>query len=249
MWRIDNGTSELVVAPGFGPSTIAWNQNGGNQLWSVFPEAQGFFSTYPWFGGIHSLLMPGDSECREGFLHREKATAQPVEVKDAMGIVWRGVRLSVRPDKKELHDLRIEIDYLTLGKANLLKYVYRLCNLRDTVQIVRAGSTVACRLGAEAKDLVLRGEKVVRRPTPWGAVMHGLSWGSLTAPRTGKTMLMVGGQPDVLLQDAGQHGRVLGAAKKLRLAGGETRDLVYYLVLCDTLEEARGYRVLGEYPG
>jgi hypothetical protein len=49
------------------------------------------------------------------------------------------------------------------------------------------------------------------------------------------------------LQNSGQWGRLLACGQELRLSGGQTRELVYYLVLADSLEEAKSYIVLREY--
>ena len=249
VWTIDNGTSQFVVAPNFGPSLIAWMRDGENQLWSSFPTVQGFAWLYPWFGGTHPVLFPTDSWYWEGHLHRERILAQLIETEDASGIIWRGVRLSVRPQKKELVDFGVELDYTTVGQANILKYVYRLSNLRDTEQVVKTRNDVACSLGTEPTKLVLRGEGIKHGPTPWAASSQGQNWGALTNDHTGKTMLLVSRQSDVALNDTGQYGRLLGTFNEVRLAGGETRELVYYLVLADSLEGARDYLVLQDYQG
>jgi len=250
IWTIDNGTSTFVVAPAFGPSLVAWEQGCANQLYSSFPETQGFSWLYPWFGGVHSALRPEEGWVWEGYLSRKTPAAQPIETVDASGLAWHGVRLTVRPTMRDFRDLEVQAEYLTLGRANTLKYVLRLRNLRATGQAVRTDVTVACRLGADPTGLTIRGEQVTRKPTPWAAepIAAGY-WGALTNERTGKTMLLVGRQPNVLLWDAGQHGRVLAAGGLVRLAGNEVHESTYYLVLADSLEEARAYRVLKDYAG
>jgi len=249
IWTIDNGSSTFVIAPAFGPSIIAWDHGGLNQLYSPFPEPQGFGWVYPWLGGIHSTLLPLKGWEWEGYLSRKPPTAEAVETVDGCGLAWRGLRLVVRPSKKKREDIEIEIDYLTLGKADLLKYVLRLRNLRATKQVVRISSTVACRLGAEPAELSARSQDVNRTPTNWYAEIAAGHWGALANDRTGQTMLMVGTQPDVTLWDAGQAGRVLGAGDLIHLAGDEVHERVYYLVLAGSLEQAKAYRALKDYAG
>ena len=250
VWTIDNGLCRFEVAPGFGPSLIAWIYEGQNQLYSAFPKPQGFSWLYPWFGGLHALLMPAEAHVWEGYLHRELFTATPLQAPDAAGLPWRGVRLSTRPEKKELHDLQVELDYLTVGHSKVFKYVYRLRNLRDAAQEVQTGNTLACRLGADPKGLVLRGEGLRRGATPRPLWAAEEDWGMLSnevGPQAGRTMLLLSRQGDVLLEDGGQHGRVLGSSKRLRLARCETRELVYYLVLADSPDEAGEYLALRDY--
>jgi hypothetical protein len=82
---------------------------------------------------------------------------------------------------------------------------------------------------------------VRREPTPWATQIEGQRWGALSQPATGQAALVVGGQSDVLLMDAGQYGRLLGTTRELRLAGDETKELRYYVVVADGLERALAY--------
>ncbi len=249
VWTIRNGAHEFVVAPGYGPSMVAWNYQGVNQLCSGFPEPMGFGWVYPYFGGIHAILVPGGFWGDEGYLHREQFTAQAIEVRDAQGLLWRGVRLSGRPERRELHDLAIELDYLTLGASNVLKYVYRLRNLRDARQTATMGSRVACSLGGKITDVVLRGEGITRQPAPWAAWQMEREWGAVTQPSSGCTMLMVGQRADVGLLDMGQYGRLLGVHSEVKLAANETKEYVYYLALADSFAAAEQYIALKNYKG
>jgi len=249
VWGIDNGSSNFVVAPAFGLSVIAWTQGGANQLCSAFPEPQGFSWLYPWFGGIHPALRIEEGHLWEGYLPGRVPLAEPVETVDKCGLTWKGVRLTARPAKKEFRDLEIETNYLTLGGADLLKYVVRLRNLRATQQVLTPKTTVACCLGAEPTQLTLRGQNVVRRPTMWGTEVGNAYWGTLTNERTGKSLLMVSTNHDVSLLDEGQHGRELTVGNLVRLAGNEVYERTYYLVLADSLARAQTYKVMKDYGG
>ena len=244
LWTIDNGRSVFGIAPGFGPSVISWTHGGENQLESYFPKPQGFSWLYPAFGGLHALLLPGDSHVWEGYLHQEPFAAKPIEARDTSDLVWKGLRLTTRPEKQELHDLRVELEFVTLGEASTLKFVYRLQNLRGTEQTVSIGSRLISALGSDPSALVLRGEGLAHRPTPWGAWPKGQPWGALTNDATGRTLLMMGTRNDVDMDDLGEPGRVLGSSQLVRLAGRETHESVYYVVLADSLEEARAYLVM-----
>lgn len=247
VWTVDNGVSRFTIAPSFGPSLIAWEERGVNHVYSPFPDPQGFGWVYPWHGGVGPILSFTGWMNWAGFLYRERFSAQPVRQVDRGGLVWQGVRLSARPTRREFADLAIEVDYLTLAGSRALKYVYRLRNLRGTAQAVRTGSVAAFRLGGEATELNLHGVHTAHRPTPWSFIVAGQRWGALTHERTGKAVVMVGRQSDVVLNDAGRHGRTLGAMGDVHLAGDEVHELVYYLVLCDSLAQAREYIVLQDY--
>ena len=109
------------------------------------------------------------------------------------------------------------------------------------------GCNVAGRLGAHPQDLILRGDGITRRPTPWATFFLHKTWGALTNPATGRTLLLVSRQADVVLRDAGRVGRVLEPGKEVHLAANSTREFTYYLILVDTWEEALPYLALQEY--
>jgi GNAT superfamily N-acetyltransferase len=251
VWVMDNGATRMVVAPGFGPSVISWTRHGeeGDNLYSFFPEPRGFSWTYPWFGGIHSILQPVEFWGNTGYLHFESIDGEPVEARDDRGITWRGVRLSTRPQKRELRDIAVQIDLLTVGGSNVLKYIYRLTNLRATEQTVLAGNIVTAALGATPDALVLWGENVRQEPGPFSAWIDNQRWGALTHEPTGRTLIMVGKQSNVVLNNTGKDGNTLSAMQTVRLSGHETCELVWYLALVDDDEMARRYLVLRDVEG
>lgn len=245
VWSLDNGLSRFEVAPGHGASVIGWYLgDGGNQLCSYFPQPRGFSWLYPWFGGIHPEVMPDGWNAWEGALYREAAvTAQPLEVVVA-GLIWRGVRLTVQPAQEKLKGLGIEIDYATLGGSNVLRQVTRLYNLRGCEQVARAGSRVTAALGADPTALTILGEGVCRRPTNASTWTGKHRWAALRNDATGRTLLMASRSNDLLLWDAGQHGRALDGTHTMRLAANETQEIAHYLVLAESWEGAQGYRAL-----
>jgi hypothetical protein len=178
----------------------------------------------------------------------EAFTAEPVDRADACGVRWQGVRLATRPAKRELHDLAIELEYLTVGASNVLKFVYRVRNLRGTEQRVVAGLRLICALGSTPERLELRGDGIAHRPTPRGAQYERRGWGALVNATTGRTMLLVAEGNFVSLDDMGLDGRCLGGSDELRLAGHQTLQRVYYLVLADSYDSAGEYLVLRACP-
>ena len=247
VWTIDSGVSQFEVAPGFGPSMISWMSEGENQLHSCFPEPEGMSWLYPCFGGLHALLLPSGSWAWEGYLHRERISAEPVESVDGSGVRWQGVRLHTRPEKKELHDLSVELDYLTVARSNLLKMVYRVRNLRGAEQKAIAGIRLSGALGTTPEKLSMRGEGIHHRPTPWGTWFERRDWGALVNEESGRTLLLISNNNVVSLQDMGTAGRWIGSSEELRLSGHQTHERVYYCVLADSFMEARRYLVLRDH--
>lgn len=244
IWTIDNGVNQFTVAPGFGPSMVGWQRVGVELLDSHFPTPAGRSWAYPWFGGLHALLLPDNSHCWEGFLHKETLTARAIETHDATGIAWRGVRLCCTPKHRDLRGLEIELDYLTVGQSPVCKHVYRMRNLWGTERQFHVGTNLTCSLGADATDLIGRGPDLIRRPTNWYRELCALPWAALTNPHTGLTLIMVGQQGDVTLIDQGQCGRILGSVKKQRLDGRGVCELTYYLAVADSWEAAQAYLAL-----
>ena len=244
VWEIDNGHSLFRVAPGFGPSVIAWEVDGVNHLASAFPVARGLAFNYPWFGGICPQLFPSGLGTWAGCIYGDACAAEPCAFADARGLLWQGVRLGLRPAREDLQDLFLELDYTTVGESNVLRVAHRLKNLRPTMQAAQLTSYVFAGLGGQPKDLVLRGPGIVARPNPVINFAHGQPWGALVRPVSGECLLMVGERGGVSLIDWGQDGRSLGSAHECRLAGHELYEEVFYLALTDSLDDARGYTML-----
>ncbi len=244
VWVIDNGAAEFVVAPDYGPSLIAWNVGGVNQLCSTFPTPQGFSWRYPTYGGLHPLLYPAGSQVWTGYLHREQVTAEPVERRDADDLCWQGVRLAVQPTYELLKGVAVEVDLLTLGGSNVLQSIVRVRNLWDAEQRVNAGYELCCNLGGPPSELIQYGAGRAHRPTNNSSLQMNQPWGALSNQYSGRTMLLVSKKDDVVLEDTGQAGRLLGVQRELRLAADQVCELVSYVVLAESIAVAKGYLAL-----
>jgi GNAT superfamily N-acetyltransferase len=249
VWTIDNGRARLAVCLDYGPSLIAWDTANGNQLWSLFPGRAGFSWSHPYFGGLHATLVPVGAEYWEGVLHQEAVSAQAIEARDAQGIAWQGVRLSADLAKKELQGLRVELDYLTVGGSPLLKWVYRLRNLRPTAAQAQLITHACFALGADPTQLTAHADGLRREPSVLPARMAEYPWVAVSNAQNGRTALMACRQERLSLWDAGQYGRVLGSEPLVKVQGDETVEIAYYLVIAETLDEALAYRALCDYQG
>lgn len=244
VWQIDNGLGQVRVSADYGPSAYSWQVRGEEQLTSFFPETRGLAWMHPFFGGIHPMLLPKGSWCFEGFLHTAPRSAAPVQATDRWGLNWVGVRVTARPEQEGLRDLQVEFDVLTLGRAPLLKIVYRLINLRAAARECIAGLNAVPNLGGRVQDLVLVGADNWHQDTLVGNMRSGQRWGAVVNPRDGRAALLVCNRDAVGLWATAQAGRLFAGGCEARLAANMTHETTYYLALADNLDEAKRYVVL-----
>jgi hypothetical protein len=100
------------------------------------------------------------------------------------------------------------------------------------------GGASAFSLGGSPERLVLMGEGMTHRPTPWSTWHTGRTWGVLTDQGTGASVVSVCPQARLVLSDTGAAGREFSLAGKLILAGNATREVVWYFYLAPDLEGA-----------
>jgi len=243
VWKISNGESTFAVGEDFGPSLISWLWRGQEQVVSPFPEPAPFAWSYPYYHGVQFRLWLDDDAEACGNLVDERFAAQPVAVQSG-GLNWLGLRLTARPERKELHDLSVEIDYLTLPYSPVLKGVLRVTNLRATRQQALVGGSAQLSLGADMRELHLRGEQYAHQPMVWGNTQRGRTWGILHHPESGAALLGVSPQRRLDLSDQGRYGRSLSLRETMRLPGGAVRELELYMVRCDDLAMAQSLRSL-----
>ncbi|MFO7696395.1 MAG: GNAT family N-acetyltransferase [Anaerolineae bacterium] len=243
LWTVQNGLGTFTVAPDYGPSVMSWVYGGQEQLVTSYPTPRGHAWSYPWYGGIQLRLFLNDDAESCGNLVGAPFDMGEIS-SEAAGLTWRGVRLSTRPERKELHDLGVEMDYLTLPNCPVLKAVLRLTNLRPTRQTAVIGGGATFSLGGDPERLELRGEHMTHRPTPWSTWVSGQSWGTLTDPVTGASVLSACPQGKLGLSDTGRIGREFALSGKLDLAGGATRHVVWYFYLADGHEQALAMKSL-----
>ncbi|MGI6368723.1 MAG: GNAT family N-acetyltransferase [Anaerolineae bacterium] len=243
LWVVDNGLAPFVVAPQYGQSVISWRLAGIEQLRSSFPTPASLSWWYPWYGGIQL----------KAYLSREADDAgvllgQPLEAEQVLtpirGLTWSGVRLTVRPERKELRDLNFELEYLTLPHSPVMCARLRVINLRAAVQKVIVGGTGDVSLGGDPLTLEMLAEEVYQQPNPWSTWHQGRSWGALTQPASGASVLGVCPAGDLVLNHLGDQGRRLQVERELTLQPNATEQVLWYLVLADTLDGALAMRGL-----
>ncbi len=249
---IDNGYSRWQIAPTYHGGIVSWHIGDSpvNHLLTAFPQPGGATLGWlkPWFGGIQPILPPLN-EYNEGWpgkLHQAHFTAQPCERPDEQGFVWRGLRLSAQLENKRFKGLRAQVEYLTVGKSNVLKIIYQLVNQTAVYQPAKPGVMAYCQVDGRYDNGVLYGEGVQRKRTSRMTWVQSGAWGAVTNPATGRTL--IGVTPtrptSIELSDWGQDGGHLLAYQAARIPPHAQSSLMLYLALTDSLEAAKRYTAL-----
>jgi RimJ/RimL family protein N-acetyltransferase len=252
LFQIDNGWSRWQVAPDYHAGVVRWTvgQSDVNHLRSAFPQEGGASMGWlkPWFGGIQPILMPDDVEAEgwPGKLYEEQFTAQPCTRTDERGIDWTGLCLTARIKREAFRGLRVEVAYLTVGRSNLLKIVYRLVNETQVFWRVIPGLLTFGQVDGRFDNTTLHADDVQMKRTSvmtWAVVGD---WGAMTNPESGRTLAVIKGTPGAWLElsDYGQDGGHVFGFKRLLIPPQDQAEMVVYVALTDSLKEARRYAVL-----
>ena len=249
LWAIANGRCTWTVAPAFHGGVVAWRETGSgvNHLMTAFPDDGELGWLKPWFGGIRPTIMPLEEDHGwPGKLHEETFTAAPFEATDARGLLWRGVQLAAPLSRKGFEGLRAEIAYLTLGDSNVLKVIYRLTNETGVYRRLELGLLTFCQVDGQYQDTVLYGDGLQHRRTPHLSWSYVGPWGAAVNPISGRAVVMVGasGKRRVQLSDWGVDGGYPFFYNHVVLAPHGSHEMVAYLALARSLEEAKRYSSL-----
>lgn len=122
-YEITNGVLTLRVSPAFGPALHSLNYHGREWLHSSFPQAGPKSFWNPWFGGIAS--SPSGITLRS--LLEEEITAEFDELKDNLGNMWSGMRVSVDIKQNEaLKGMRYHQYFLLRPGSPVMAYVTKI---------------------------------------------------------------------------------------------------------------------------
>ena len=246
LWTIANGRCIWTVAPAFHGGVIAWREAGSdvNHLMTSFPDDGELGWIKPWFGGIRPMITSMDEDQGwPGKLHEETFAAEPFETTDTRGISWRGVHLVASSKREGFEGLRAEIAYLTVGGSNVLKMVYRLVNETSVYRDFRMGLLAFCQVDGHHQETILYGEDYQRKRTPQTSFLRVGPWGAAVNPVTGRAMVHVlaTGDKRMELGDWGVDGGHLFAYNRVSLVPDGNCEMVTYMALSESLEEAKRY--------
>jgi GNAT superfamily N-acetyltransferase len=261
---VDNGYFSFTVAPAFLGSVTALERDGVNHLHTAYPEAKPYLWHNFWYGGIHPFLgWTGNQK-----FVREQFSGEPIERSGKRGIAWHGVKVVGDLQHKDLRWLRMEIEYLTFGGSNVLAIVHRVINRTDGPQHEgnlgidiwpAVGDSISynvmhylrnqpCYEQAASTDQALRVQRH-RRLGEYGFEPPSGRWVAVENQQTGHVLSLVAPHPDTragVESERKDTGCILWVAGGVNLEPGETKERVSWLVLTDSVEEARKYQALGE---
>jgi hypothetical protein len=244
----------LALRPGQLGRASAMLVDGIDQLHASVPESSAFVRYSPWFGGIHPLvLLEQNPWAHPGKLAGESFTWEEATRRGTQGLTWCGVTVASEPTGRELAGLRVELSYLTLGRGNLLALAARLENrrrapLRGRLEVATFLQPGGQRPGELHFDR--HGERTWR-PAHREAVVATEGWCAVSAPEGGQTLALVAASPnaEIAIWDVGIEGAHPYVGVPLRLGPGESVEAVAYLVVADSLAQARLYRHLRDAGG
>jgi RimJ/RimL family protein N-acetyltransferase len=245
-WTIDNGRTCNTVAPGFSGALSAWVEDGVDHLISPYPEVKTFGWMSPWYGGLMPLAMHGRNDM-PGKLGDETFTAVAIQATDARGLPWTGVRASCQMVREPLVGLALELEYLTVGKSNVLKLVYRVRNDTTARRDLGCGWLSFWQLDGTAEHNTLHSAEIQRKPTVWEGWSEAGKWGLVTNAETGRTAVLVSPYPIVRLIDWGDVGGHLGLIGRMSIPASGVAERVGYLALCASMDAAKRYAALKDY--
>jgi len=255
--EVDNGWMRFVVAPAFRGAVIELWRKGANHLWSSFPTPGSWGWARPWYGGLGPHMRGGGKHL--GFFGPEDQIEESFEAqlltpgRASLGppdVPWAGVRVRSELTHRDLRGLELELDYLTVGRSNLLAVVSRLINPTTTPFRVSYRVEAALRLGGSVEDARLHrcdgpaSKRLVSQS--WDAPSD--DWAAVESPSAGLWAVMVNGSPCCQIQalDMAQYGAHVGNVFEGLLPPGSTREVLTFLALAHDPQQARRYAALRE---
>jgi GNAT superfamily N-acetyltransferase len=250
VWQISNGRCSWELAPDFHGGVVSWREceKEINHLLTSFPGEGELSWMKPWFGGLRPTLNnPQQDEGWPGKLHTETFYTEGVKMTDRFDLSWEGVRFSSQLALEAFHGIKAEINYLTLGGSNLFKVIYRLVNQTNVFREVEPSLMTFLQVDGSHKDTVLHTKKIQRKRTQQMAWINGDAWAAAENPDTGRVIAVVNasGWRRVQLLDWGVDGGHFNCYEIAHLPPESTYEMVMYLALATSLDEAKLYRVLG----
>lgn len=253
VWELNNGHCVWTIAPDFHGGVIAWHEmqkekagRSPNHLMTSFPDDGELGWLKPWFGGIRPTLMPAKARSWPGRLHEETFALESVDIDGAGGLKWSGVRLASELKREAFEGLEAQLDYLTVGGSNVLKVVFRIINKSSAPRRAMPGLFVCPQVDGEYRKSVLYADNLQRKRMPQEAWSRIGYWGAVVNPVSGRGMAMISGSGKALLglADWGKDSGHFWYDDVLLVPPFESRELTAYLVLAESLEEARRYEAL-----
>lgn len=247
IWSVDNGRIALDVTPQFAGTVSALREGATNHLYSAFPKIATLGWMSPWYGGIQPILNPDDEDRLPGSLWQEYFTAEVLEQDVALGGDWRGVRQTATLEREPLKGLRLELETLTVGGSCVVKLVMRIINTTSAPRrLSSAGWLVFTQPDGSRAATILHNVELARKHSDRIAWIRAPHWAAAQNPETGHSLVMVSSRPWLNIVGWGKDGDHFALHHPLVVPPDNSAEIVAYLTLAETLDEARRFAVLVE---
>ena len=249
VYTIRNQRLEIDAVPSFLGSVSAIRDAGRecNHLATAFPEPGAFGWSYPWYGGLQPEVTL-DHLSWTASLEGEDFSLETLSCPDTLGAEWKGVRQRASLSKEASRGLALELDTLTLGNSPVVKLVWRLVNEGDAHRTLSGGWNLFLQPDGELDQTVLFSADYERKRNAWDLDHRGGSWAAAANPRTGRTFMLVSPGNEVRMESWGADGGHLMLKRKHQVSARGRSEMIAYLVLANSREEARRYAVLKDLP-
>ena len=247
---IRNGRLEIDVVPSFnGTVSAIRDQKGVNHLASAFPTPMAFNWLYPWYGGIMPIIEGGRDLSPPGLIVKERFEMEQVSDSDAGGIVWTGVRQRSVLTHEELLGLTLELDTLTIGGSPVVRLVWRFRNETASQRKIRAGWQVFVQPDGDRTRTTLFCGEYERKHSARTFATHCGQWAGAENPATGSVVALISALPQVQMDNWGEAGGHLLLEPQQTIPANGTTELVAYIVVARSRNEARGWSAMRHYGG
>ncbi|MFO7636658.1 MAG: GNAT family N-acetyltransferase [Clostridia bacterium] len=119
LWA-DNGTIMIKASPDFSYDLFSLSCQGEEWLDTSFPEPVSKAWWNPWTGGIHFSI----SKLSTSSLLQEKRSTSHTTVRDRLGNLWQGIKMSIAIEENELYKgMGVDLYYLMLPGAPVVCFL------------------------------------------------------------------------------------------------------------------------------
>ncbi|MBV7327818.1 hypothetical protein KFU94_06070 [Chloroflexi bacterium TSY] len=255
LWQVANGHMVYTVAPSFHAGIVEWRKqtNDVNHLHTSFPDEGDFEWMKPWFGGVRPTLSCTDSNW-PGKLHEVNFTTSAIDAIDQQNLPWQGVRLDGKPVEESTQGIRIQLDYLTLPGSNVLKLVFRVINntpVYRKAELAWPGFGIYCQTDGNVANGTLHADspyvgEIQRKRSEQNTDFVVDNWAAVENPETGRAIVVVSGERahQLEINDADKKGGHFYVGHGQDLPPNGQHEMVTYLALTESVEEAKRYAVL-----
>ena len=248
---VENGFLRFSVGPDHGGSLFELTDGGASHLLTSFPTPEPHLEMNPWFGGATPQVWLSPSYWQPSWMAARSYRWSEAS-RELLGHTWSGVRLSAELDREHNRGLDVEVEYLTLGGSNLVALVARLDTHGAPLRGVPGFFCFPAPEGSTKGTIGhYRRNGLHSRRQVGGLEARAEGWCALESEATGRCLVAFTPDPwtALTLDHDEEYLRFhLQGTPESALdaeASGKPVEVIAYLAIARSIEEARVYRLLG----